>query len=112
MTSISTGGQSQHRDCLHVLITLVFHPGETAKNFEVKGGVYGRPLTAFRFNTYAGKRVRPTTYDVPPEGRAHLYASEWADLFYVVEYDEYFKKYSCTCEQPYCEHIQHFRKLR
>lgn len=112
MTFTSTGGQFPHRDCLHVLITLVFFPGETAKDFEVKGSVYGKTLEATRFNTYAGKSVRPTTYDIPPEGRAHLYASEWPGLFYAVKRDPYFQRYDCTCEQPYCEHIQHFRTLR
>lgn len=103
--------QSLHRDCLHVLITLVEFPGEQTEHFEVPGGVYGKTLTATRFNTYAGKRVRPTMYDIPPDGRAHLFASEWAGPFYAVELDTYRQGYACTCEQPYYEHIRTLRGL-
>lgn len=103
--------QSLHRDCLNVLITLIFHPGEQAEHFEVKGGIYGKTLEATRFNTWAGKRVRPTTFDIQPDGKAHLFKSEWEGLFYAVEYDQYHQRYACTCEQPFCEHIRAVRGI-
>src|SRR5690349_2895264 len=109
--SITTTRQSRCRDCLHVLITLVDWPGEQADCIEVKGTIYGKRLSATRFNTWAGKRARPTTYDVPPDGRAHLFASEWPGLFYAVQRDQYFGRYACTCEQPYCEHIRAVRAI-
>jgi hypothetical protein len=105
MMNNNVQGQSQHRDCLHVLITLVFHPGEQADHFEVKGGIYGKKLAAYRFNTWIGKRARDTTYDVPPESKAWLFKSEWPDLFYAVSRDSYFGRLACTCEQPYCSHV-------
>jgi hypothetical protein len=103
--------QSLHRDCLGVLITLVDWPHEQSEHIEVKGGVYGKKLAAVRFNTWAGKAARPTTYDVPPEGKAWLFASEWAGLFYAVQRDSYFGRLACTCEQPGCEHIKTVRGL-
>lgn len=107
--------QSLHRDCLATYhVTLAFCPGETSDYFPMPTGIDGMTLEARRVNAYTGGPVKEgkTTYHAAADTKLHLFRSEWKDLFYIAEYQQYRQRYKCSCGGALCEHIRQLIGLR
>jgi hypothetical protein len=113
MSQTFSAGQSLKRDCLSTChITLAWCPGEQADYFPLPAGVDGLVLLARRYNTYARKEIKETTYPVAPDNTVHLFRSQYGeDLFFIAEYEPYRSKYKCSCGGWLCEHIKQLRGL-
>ncbi len=111
--NILTSSAGQPQNCLASYhVTCIHFPGETARHFAMSSGVDGLSLQAARVNTFNGQIVRSKAYDVLPDTKIHLFATPWADLFYVVTLSQYSQKYTCSCGGGLCQHIQQLMGLR